>query len=231
MRTTRSRYHYAIRYVKKNEEIMRKEAMAQSISENNSRDLWKKVHKVRDKSKVNSQCMDDVTGNENIAELFADKYKVLYNSVCSNNDVLKELLTVNNTDIESLCSHPIDEVHSLVQNHTHCITVPHVQVAIKKLKAAKSDCTDHLVSDHFINGTDRLFTLISLLFTCMLSHGVSPLGLLCSTMVPVPKDKRGSKSDNYRAIAISSILGKLFDSIIIKEQHSSLITDDLQFRF
>ena len=51
--------------------------------------------------------------------------------------------------------------------------------------------------------------------------------------VPVPKDKRGSKSDsnNYRAIAISSILGKLFDSIIIKEQHSSLITDDLQFGF
>ena len=52
-------------------------------------------------------------------------------------------------------------------------------------------------------------------------------------MVPVPKDKRGSKSDsnNYRAIAISSILGKLFDSIIIKDQHLSLITDDLQFGF
>ena len=67
----------------------------------------------------------------------------------------------------------------------------------------------------------------------MLSHGVSPLGVLCSTMVPVPKNMRGSKSDsnNYRAIAISSILGKLFDSIIIKEQHSSRITDDLQFGF
>ena len=52
-------------------------------------------------------------------------------------------------------------------------------------------------------------------------------------MVPVPKDKWGSKSDsnNYRAIAISSILGKLFDSIIIKDQHLSLVTDDLQFGF
>ena len=68
---------------------MRKEAMAQSISENSSRDLWKEVHKVRDKSKVNSQCMDNVTRNENIPELFADKNKVLYNSVCSNNDQLK----------------------------------------------------------------------------------------------------------------------------------------------
>ena len=101
------------------------------------------------------------------------------------------------------------------------------------MKAAKSDCTNHLVSDYFINGTDRLFTLISLLFTCMLSYGVSPLGLLCSTMVGVPKDKPGSKSDsnNYRAIAVSSILGKLLDSIIINEQHSSFITDDLQFGF
>ena len=67
----------------------------------------------------------------------------------------------------------------------------------------------------------------------MLSHGVAPTGLLLSAMVPVPKDKRGSKSDsnNYRAIAISSILEKLFDSVIIKDQHLSLITDDLQFRF
>ena len=77
------------------------------------------------------------------------------------------------------------------------------------------------------------FTLISLLFTCMLSHGVAHTGLLLSTMVPVPKDKRGSKSDssNYRAIAISSILGELFKSIIIKDQQLSLVTDDLQFGF
>ena len=89
------------------------------------------------------------------------------------------------------------------------------------------------MSSHSINGTDQFHILISLLFTCMLTHGIAPSGLLLSTMVPVPKNKRGNKSDsnNYRAIAISSILGKLFDSIIIKEQHESLITDDLQFGF
>ena len=62
MRSTRSKYHYAIRYVKKNEEIMRKNAMAKSISENNSRDLWKEVYKVRSKSNTGSQCMDQATG-------------------------------------------------------------------------------------------------------------------------------------------------------------------------
>ena len=67
----------------------------------------------------------------------------------------------------------------------------------------------------------------------MLTHGVAPSGLLLSSMIPVQKIKRGSKSDssNSRAIAISSILGKDFDWTILKEQHTSLVTDDLQFGF
>ena len=50
----------------------------------------------------------------------------------------------------------------------------------------------------------------------MLSHGTAPAGLLLSTLVPLNKNKRGNKCDskNYRAIAISSIIGKLFDSFI-----------------
>ena len=230
MRSTRSKYHYAIRYVKKSEEMLRKNAMAKSISENNSRDLWKEVYKVRSKCKTSSQCMDDVSGIESISELFAHKYNVLYNSVCSNTTQLNELLALNENDIITNCS---NNNTSLINKHTHHVSVDQLQNAIHKLKSSKSDCTDQLFSDHFINGTLRFFTLISLLFTSMLSHGVAPTGLLLSTMVPVPKDKRGSKSgsNNYRAIAISSILGKLFDSIIIKDQHLSLITDDLQFGF
>ena len=45
--------------------------MPSSISENNCKDLWKKLFKVRTKSKVTPQCMDDVTDSESIAELFA----------------------------------------------------------------------------------------------------------------------------------------------------------------
>ena len=121
----------------------------------------------------------------------------------------------------------------MINKHTDTVSVKHIQDAIHKLQSAKSDCKEQLLSDHFINGTVRFFTLISLLFTCMLTHGVTPSGLLLSTMIPVPKNKRGSKSDssNYRAIAIRSILGKNFDSIVIKEQHTSLVTDDLQFGF
>ena len=58
----------------------------------------------------------------------------------------------------------------------------------------------------------------------MLSHGTAPAGLLLSTLVPLIKNKRGNKCDsnNYRAIAISSIIGKLFDTVLLKLQHASL---------
>ena len=73
----------------------------------------------------------------------------------------------------------------------------------------------------------------SLLFSVMLSHGTAPTGLLLSTMVPLIKNKRGNKCDsnNYGAIAISSLLGKLFNTILLKLQHASLFTDLLQFGF
>ena len=62
-------------------------------------------------------------------------------------------------------------------------------------------------------------------------HGVPPAGLLISSLVPILKNKRGNKcdSENYRQIAISSIMEKLFDSIILEEQQDSLFTDLLQF--
>ena len=88
--------------------------------------------------------------------------------------------------------------------HTHSVTPDMVQSAINKNKPGKSDCTDGMLSDNLMNGTLKLNMIISVLFSAMLIQGVAPGGLLLSTLVPIPKNKRGSKTDsnNYRAIAI-----------------------------
>ena len=67
----------------------------------------------------------------------------------------------------------------------------------------------------------------------MLSHSTSLVSLLLSTLVPLIKNKREHKCDsnNYRAIAIRSIIGKLFDTVLLKRQHASLFTNSLQFGF
>ena len=107
------------------------------------------------------------------------------NSVCSNSDEMSNILNMNQADIESVCLD--NDSHKRINKHTHTVSVKHIQVAIHKLQSVKSDCKEQLLSDHFINGTVKYFTLISLLFTCMLTHGVAPSGLLLSIMIPVPK--------------------------------------------
>ena len=49
--------------------------------------------------------------------------------------------------------------------------------------------------------------------------------------MPIPKNKRGNKCDsnNYRQIATSRLLGKIFDTIILDKQKMSLETDVLQY--
>ena len=178
-------------------------------------------------------CMDNVTGNENISELFAGKFCNLYNSVSFNEDELEVILNENAGDVQVKCTNDIMNGISDKYIHTHSIYVELVSNAINHLKLDKNDCIDGLSSDNFKNGTHLLNVYISLLFSSMLVHGTAPAGLLLSTLVPLIKNKRGNKCDsnNYRAIAISSLLGKLFDIIILKEQCTSLSTDVLQFGF
>ena len=50
-----------------------------------------------------------------------------------------------------------------------------------------------------------------------------------STIVPFPKNTRRNLSDssNYRAIALCSLICKLFDTIIIEKHEDNLISDAL----
>ena len=46
MQRTRAKYHYCIREVKKNKLLHKKQAMARSIAENNSSNLWTECRKI-----------------------------------------------------------------------------------------------------------------------------------------------------------------------------------------
>ena len=89
------------------------------------------------------------------------------------------------------------------------------------------------MSNNFQHGTSLLYTRIAQLFSAMLCYGYAPQLFLRSTMIPIPK--RGkvcfTNADLYRSIAISSILSKILDYVIIKQQVDSLDTSDYQFGF
>ena len=78
-----------------------------------------------------------------------------------------------------------------------------------------------------------MFVYLSLLLNAMVFHGFSSDGFNVATIQPLIKDKRKSinNSNNYRAIARSSLLAKVFDWIILNKQSRAFETCDLQFGF
>ncbi len=103
----------------------------------------------------------------------------------------------------------------------YTLSVDDVEKSIKKLKLGKSDGEEGLCSDHIINGSHLLTVLLTSVFNCMIVHGVSPDSMINGTIIPIPKGKRKLLccSDNYRAIKLSSIIGKVFDWVLlIKEK-------------
>ena len=67
----------------------------------------------------------------------------------------------------------------------------------------------------------------------MIAHGYVPKGFLMSQIVPIPKSGKKSANDinNYRGIALSSVLLKVFDKIVIILHSNVLSTSDVQYGF
>ena len=108
-----------------------------------------------------------------------------------------------------------------------------IQRCIKKLKPHKYDGNYGFKSDHLINGSNKLFIMLSIMLNAMLTHGFNPEDILISTIISIPKDNRGSmnSSDNYRGISLSNSIGKLYDYVFIDLNMDYLKTDDMQFGF
>ena len=157
----------------------------------------------------------------NIEEHFKETYEKLYNSVDdrSNMEMLKT------------------EVHSLIDSSDSYdlskVTPEIVREAATRLKSGKSDPSFSYSADCLKNGPNILFTHLSFILKCFLSHGHVTSFLLLATLVPIVKNRLGciTTSKNYRSIAISSLVLKLFDWVTLLLFGDKLDHDDLQFAY
>lgn len=108
-----------------------------------------------------------------------------------------------------------------------------VECAVKKLKASKGDSVETLSSDNFINACRDLYVHIALFLSVALLHASIPDIMSHSLIVPIVKNAKKSLNDsnNYRSVAISSIIGKFYDKIVLVKHCDVLMTMDLQFGF
>ena len=218
MKRTRNLYHYQYKKCAKSEAIIKKNKVLDACI-NGDGDIFKEVKALRKSTEVVSSSMDGV--QDNIQEYFKGIYGNLYNS----HDDSENIKVIEN------------EVHSRVNQYhlkdVEKVSPELVKEAAKHLNNNKSDPIYSFTSDCLKNGPDCLFKHLSIALQSFLVHGHVTLFLLLATLVPIIKDKLGSisSSKNYRSIAMSSLVLKLLDWVILLLFGDSLGVDQLQFAY
>ena len=223
MRRTRAAYHHAVKKVKKGECDIRKQKFVECIVENRTRDFWTEVKKMNGtlRGRGCAAMVDGHSDNDQIAEIFADKYQHLYNTVPYDvnemNDIRHELNAMVDSD-------SCDE---------HCIREDEISSAISNLKFNKNDGNNGLSTNHLKYACHEINCHLSTLFSSILIHGFVPADLLRGTTIPIPKGKNANltTSENYRGITLCSIFLRVFDLIVLSRYRNFLSTCDLQFGF
>ena len=223
-RTTKARYHQAIRYVKRNEDHIIKCNTSNHLNKKHFSQFWETIRKIKYRdNKSNPNIIDDISGDQNIANHFKDKYSTLYNSRkgISDNTYARQNVKISDKCLKNEC------------HEKHNITYLDVKTAIKKLKKDKYDMIYNICTDNITNASNYFIELLAKIFNSMLIHGFSFNELNKSVIKPIIKNKRKCHSDsnNYRGIALSSLLLKLLEYIIINKIENNLNSSDYQFAY
>ncbi|CAL4186449.1 unnamed protein product, partial [Meganyctiphanes norvegica] len=206
-------FKYAKRFIDRNEDLLRKESLAKKHSKTNSKDFWTDINKINNSNMPLPSSIDDANCPNDILQLWEGHFQNIYNCIpkqCHSQSFSLDSeycnVKVNNSEI---CD------------------------AIKSLENNKSCGLDGIYTEHLKYASDRLIPLLSLCFSGLLVHGILPDSLMSVVLVPIVKNKCGNinSKDNYRPIALASIVSKLMERIILNRIEHFLTTNANQFGF
>lgn len=211
---SRAQFKYALRYVKNNESDMRKDSLARKLANHSPAEFWKEIKAMNNNKTPLPSCIEGVSGAENIADLWRGHFEDLLNSVGHSKQAKFD--GVVNEEKEDI---------NVVRNE--------VSSAIRELDINKSCGGDSIYAEHLKYSSDRIVPMLSMLFTGLFVHGILPDNMLSVIISPVIKDKAGSISskDNYRPIALASVISKVLEKIILNRIDEYITTSSNQFGF
>ena len=218
MKKTRNQYHYQIRKNRKMNDIIKKNRLLNACINNNG-DIFDEIKKLRKAPPTVSTMIDGVSYK--IESHFANTYRQLYDSI------------EDDHNLTPVAEHLSKAVDSNSHVYVDKITASLVKNAINHLKNNRNDPINDFTSDCLINARFALTEQLSFLFRQFLIHGHATPILMVSTLLPMIKDKLGDtcSSSNYRSIALTSLLLKIFDWILLLIFDEELKIDELQFGF
>ena len=155
MRRSRHQYKYALRLCRAKKDMHRADALALSLKDRNSASFWKDVRKVASSKISLATKVGGAIGDEQISDMWHHSFSELLNSV-------------HNTNSKSFISEHIDD---MLPKTAISISAGDVRDILKEVKMGKSAGLDSLAAEHFVYSHSSITVHLSLLITCMLSHG------------------------------------------------------------
>ena len=219
MKRTRNVYHFHIRKNKRMINTMKRNNILRACFADNQLDIFSEIRKMRRCTHSVATTIDGES--ENIPKHFANIYNELYNSVSDQAEVQKLYIMLT----ERIGESSLFEVRK--------VTPDVVSEAIEHIKAGKNDPVLCFNSDCIRNAPLAIHEHLASIFQNFLVHAhVSPV-LLISTLISLVKDKLGDicNSNNYRSIALSRQILKIFDPVMMILYGDKLNLDPLQFGY
>ena len=217
MKKTRNVYHYALRKCKKAADAIKRTKLIETCTTNGG-DIFSELKKLRH---VETTQPSQIDGSSRPGERFASVYGKLYNSTDDQCEVRKikdavesQINTDSLVDVDKVTARLIAEV-------------------IQEIKPNKTDPAFTFNSNCIKHASALLHVHLANMIRCFLVHGYVSEKLLMATIIPLIKDKLGDaeSSDNYRSIALSSVVLKIFDWIVLSLFSKTLDLDELQFSY
>ena len=218
MRKTRAKFKLSLRECRRMDAQQRADALATSLHNGGNVGFWSTLRSQNGSKPNLPGNIDGYNGTSNIASMWREHCDSLLNSVTPNK-----------------CKSSVDDIINSEVNLDPgmFVTVSEVGSAINMLPNGKSCDSDGLSAEHLKHAGPRLTIFLALLFSAMLRHGHVPPVLLKVILIPIIKKQNLNPSirNNYRPIAISSPIIKLFESLLLTRLEKHLASPANQFGF
>ena len=217
----RNKYKYSIRKVRNLEMTLRKNKFLDACLNNKVSDILQEIKTLRS---PNSKCANNIDGksnSEDISNHFKNLYKDIYNTHQDRAE-LDNFMQENNSKISQSDMDLLDKM-----------TPELIKDIILNFSNDKNDPVFDWKSNALKHGVDSLADPLCDLLRALIIHGHIPQIFLMCSLVPIVKNGNESKlsSSNYRLIAISSLLLKIFDHILIHLSVPNLKPSIYQYGF
>ena len=140
MKLSRARFKYELRCLKRHKDQQIGDSLANKLQDSKPEHFWKEINRISKCKVTLPNCIDGVTGANNICELWKNHFHQLLN-----------------------CIQDDDALHvDVIYSSEMIITVDEIEVAISQLEKNKSCGIDAIYAEHLLYCSRRLLPLLAM---------------------------------------------------------------------